>query len=692
MTIGGPRRPPSFKGSNRAWGAGMLETDQVVATGALEYPADRTPTGLQHDPAAGLSVLHVVVKAGPTNSQYNEHCLPVMAQRRITVCSLFPAEVEVPPDLVLVQGDGSVLGCFRALRDALALSAYDVVHVHAAASGALALAVYAASRRSRRNLVFTVHTSWPNLRPRNRFFMLVIAALFPVVVACSEASLESLPRIVKRLAGPVEVVPNGVDIGRVDRAAAGSPPLRAPRTGRLVVSVGRLIAVKDPGTVLDAFARVARPDDLLVMVGEGDLFSSYADQGDVPLGAGLVRFTGLLQRDEVYRLLHQADVFVSASRVEGMPVAVLEAMASRCPVVISDIAPHREIASRTPGVRLVAPGDVAGFADAIGRAVDLPAAERQQVGEELRRGAAEHFSVGGMNQAYGRLYRRIADAAPERTSRPRLRVRVLPVRLLPGRLPPVRRLGYVTACALVGAGAAFAYGTLHPQMYDADVTLAVGDDSTLLTDDALSDGAGSAADLAGLVDRQPVLEPVARRLGVADWRSLRARVHGQTSTDDPLLFVVSASSTSAQGAVQLAKAVSQRLAGLTARPAAAAFHPGFPEHELDRIPLEIDSTKARLDALLARRPGPGGLDPAHQRAVADLRTSLTDLQTGYQSMLEWRSASSHTQGVTISGRTAGRPAPPLPRPSVLAVAGGAAGACLWLAFVLLLRRDERTPG
>ena len=31
-----------------------------------------------------LSVLHVIVKAGETNSQYNEHCLPVMHQRKIT--------------------------------------------------------------------------------------------------------------------------------------------------------------------------------------------------------------------------------------------------------------------------------------------------------------------------------------------------------------------------------------------------------------------------------------------------------------------------------------------------------------------------------------------------------------------------------------------------------------------------------
>ena len=68
-----------------------------------------------------LSILHVIVRAGETNSQYNEHCLPVMHERSITVCSLFPADVVAPQALRLVEGDGTTWGCFRALRRALKL-------------------------------------------------------------------------------------------------------------------------------------------------------------------------------------------------------------------------------------------------------------------------------------------------------------------------------------------------------------------------------------------------------------------------------------------------------------------------------------------------------------------------------------------------------------------------------------------
>ena len=103
------------------WGAGVPDTDEVDAPGPSGDLADRASAARHLDPAVGLSVLHVVVQAGPTNSQYNEHCLPAMRDRRITVCSLFPADVVVPREITLVQGDlardRDVGGVQRADRD-----------------------------------------------------------------------------------------------------------------------------------------------------------------------------------------------------------------------------------------------------------------------------------------------------------------------------------------------------------------------------------------------------------------------------------------------------------------------------------------------------------------------------------------------------------------------------------------------
>jgi glycosyltransferase involved in cell wall biosynthesis len=657
----------------------MLDTDQIVTTGTSGGPADRVSVDLSVDPAAGMSVLHVVVKAGPTNSQYNEHCLPVMGERRITVCSLYPADVEAPPGLVLVEGDGSVRGCVRALRTALAHTAYDVVHVHAAGSGLLTLAVYLATWRSRRNLVFTLHTSWPNVRPRNRLIMYVVAAFFPVVVACGEASAQSLPPLVRRLARALEVVPNGVDVDRVDRAVAGTPGWSARRHAGLVVTVGRLIPVKDPATVVAAFRRGARQADRLVMVGEGELPAATEDTGG-RRGRSRVRLAGLLPRDRVYELLRRADVFVSASTVEGLPVSVLEAMACGCPVVLSDIPAHREIAALAPAVRLVPTGDVDGFAAAIRGALTMSAADHRQVGAELRGCAAEHYSVRRMNRAYGVLYARIAGERRGVRDRPRMDRGAI-------RQGPLRRVAYAGTCGLLGAAAAFSYGQWHPPTYQAGVTLAAGDISSALSTDDLEDRTGSTADVAGLVDRQPVMGPVARTLGLDDWRSLRARVDAAVAPDDPLSVVVTASGDSRGTATRLATAVADRLVTLTRDPMAQVSDHAFTSAELDRYPQEIDTAQQRLDDLVARGPVAPRRQAAHDRAVADLREELAELQAGYRGLLELRSADDRTRGLTVSDRSPGRAAPPLPSPAVLALAGGAAGTCLWLGLGLLLRRE-----
>ena len=79
-------------------------------------------------------------------------------------------------------------GCLRALRSALQAERYDVVHVHAPASALLTLLTYLRLRRPLRNLMFTVHNSWQNFRPRNRLLLRVVLAFFPLVVVCGQAA------------------------------------------------------------------------------------------------------------------------------------------------------------------------------------------------------------------------------------------------------------------------------------------------------------------------------------------------------------------------------------------------------------------------------------------------------------------------------------------------------------------------
>jgi len=127
-------------------------------------------------PASMLRVLHVILMLGETNSQYNEQCLPLIGQRDLSICTYFVPRLTPPPEIALYAGDGTLRGFFRGLNRALSAGTYDVIHVHAPQTGVFVpLGVLARRHPARllRSLVYTVHDSFYDYRPRDQAMMLV---------------------------------------------------------------------------------------------------------------------------------------------------------------------------------------------------------------------------------------------------------------------------------------------------------------------------------------------------------------------------------------------------------------------------------------------------------------------------------------------------------------------------------------
>ena len=132
----------------------------------------------------------------------------------------------------------------------------------------------------------------------------------------------------------------------VDAIAEAEPisrdELRWPVNGPIILWVGRLDPVKGFEEMLEAFKKVVRETKAsLVLVGEGAYRSAIERQIKYHDLTRSVLMLG--RRSDVPRLLKSSDLFLFCSRTEGLPNALLEAMAASLPIVATDVAGCRDL-------------------------------------------------------------------------------------------------------------------------------------------------------------------------------------------------------------------------------------------------------------------------------------------------------------------------------------------------------------
>jgi glycosyltransferase involved in cell wall biosynthesis len=209
------------------------------------------------------------------------------------------------------------------------------------------------------------------------------------------------------------VIPNAVatpePLGARERAALRAE-LGVVDGAPLLIAVGRLVPQKAPLDLVRAFAQVRTlgPAPALWIVGRGRLEDSLARE-IARLGIGdRVRMLGL--RSDVPRLLAASDVFVSASHWEGLPVAVLEAMAVGLPVVATGVGDVPRALGVDSGV-LPSPRDPAAIARAVAQLIADPA-RRRQLGARGRERVRAHFGTRAWAERHMALYTEVVHGAP----------------------------------------------------------------------------------------------------------------------------------------------------------------------------------------------------------------------------------------------------------------------------------------
>ncbi len=311
--------------------------------------------------------------------------------------------------IVPIQDFRALVSIYRLLRRVRP----EIVHTHKSKAGVLGriaawLAGVPITLHTFHGLVFKGYFSdW-----KTCLIVLVerlLARRTDVLVAVSDRQRVEL--LAERIAAPsrIRTVPLGVDLDPFLNQRRGDAGFRDELgfgiSTRLVGIVARLVPIKGVDIFLAAAEQVARalPDVRFVVIGDGELRTELEAIVRARKFEDRVRFTGF--RTDMARIYGALDLSVLSSYHEGLPVALLEAVASGCYVVASRVGGVPDLLWSERIGLMVAPGDPAALAGGILRVLR----ERRGISAEERRRVVESYGLTRLAKDFSHLYRKLSE-------------------------------------------------------------------------------------------------------------------------------------------------------------------------------------------------------------------------------------------------------------------------------------------
>jgi glycosyltransferase involved in cell wall biosynthesis len=234
------------------------------------------------------------------------------------------------------------------LRSFIRKKNIDIVHAHQAVDG---LHAYLAASGTKAKTVMSYHGHFHDWKNR-----LTLRQLAPRVAANISCSKGLTPWIQEQGidTSKFRMIYNGVDLKRLEYTGGSlREELDIPSDAIIFGMVAHFHPAprKDQITLCKAFVQVAKelPESHLVIVGKpvGDEGLRKFQQCQTICREGGVRervhFIG--QRDDLAKIIHGLDIYVFSSLHEGLPIALMEALLSKKPTILSDIPPHLEVSN-----------------------------------------------------------------------------------------------------------------------------------------------------------------------------------------------------------------------------------------------------------------------------------------------------------------------------------------------------------
>ena len=289
----------------------------------------------------------------------------------------------------------------KEIREAVDEFNPDLISCHSTATGFWGrLAI-----RNRVLTIFTVH-GW-GFTEGTPFFRKIILLLAEKIASCYCKKIICVSDFDRELALKYKIAPkeklitvhNGVEI--IDFSKKEINPLEIK-----IVFVGRLSKQKDPLLLLKAFNLLnqeLKEKSEIFIIGEGEKRRELKDFIFKNKLKEKVKLLGELEREEVFEVLRNSDIFVLPSNWEGFPYTILEAMSCGLPVIASDVGGVSEIVDENCGI-LIERGDKEGLKKALEKLIENSSL-LLKLGENAKKRVKEEFSLEKMLKETEELYK-----------------------------------------------------------------------------------------------------------------------------------------------------------------------------------------------------------------------------------------------------------------------------------------------
>lgn len=255
-------------------------------------------------------------------------------------------------------------------------------------------------------IIASVHDNYrTDKRPARRVINRILSKITDKIVAVSEDIKKDIIRYDKVDPSKIEVIPNGIDVERFNPKNTTDirKEFSLEESDIIIGFVGRIVPAKGLEYLLDAFPYVKEEfkSIKLLIVGEGSLVEELKEKAKKNSIFDNIIFTG--RRRDIPEILSGINIFVMPSIAEGLPNALLEAMAMGKPIVATEVGGIPEVIKNRFNGILVPPRDTRALATAMKELIGN-AQVAAKMGQAARDLVQDNFTIKAIAQKWQSLY------------------------------------------------------------------------------------------------------------------------------------------------------------------------------------------------------------------------------------------------------------------------------------------------